>query len=359
MLAVANQLLVRDYSQAVAAEHGPGQRVRPSRDGECGSPRGSWACCPPGAHWHLRQQAALGWQAHAARRAHASAGSSKYRSARLFAGDVDGRYAALYRPTGRRRRHLRRLDPDKPSGLSSRQHRVELAADLEFAMSAGRLEAMLREAAKRMSKVDLMPPNGDLVLSRVMASPRNKDAAVLTDVSFIVDPGRGPRGGRSQWRRQVVVGPRADRRVGWSRGAVTSTATTCRIGTRTARPLRRLCAAGRRALPSTVADNIARFDEPSEARDAATSRGSARRRDTGHHPAPAQGFNTRLGPDGHTCPADSASVWPWRGRSMARPSFWCWTSRIPIWTPRARRASGAPSGQCGRSGPSSSSSPTA
>ena len=48
------------------------------------------------------------------------------------------------------------------------------------------------------------------------------------------------------------------------------------------------------------------------------------------------GFETLLGPGGSASPAVSGASAS-RGFCCAIPRCWCWTSRPPVWTPRARR----------------------
>jgi PrtD family type I secretion system ABC transporter len=57
-------------------------------------------------------------------------------------------------------------------------------------LAANRIDLLLREHAKIGEKVPLPTPNGPLVVSRVAAAPRNRDAMTLSDVSFTAHPGQ-------------------------------------------------------------------------------------------------------------------------------------------------------------------------
>ncbi len=168
-------------------------------------------------------------------------------------------------------------------------------------MSVERLNMMLEQAAKRVQKVSLPRPAGALVVSRVAAAPRNRDQAVLTDISFSVEPGRvvgvvGASGAGKSSLARVLVGA-------WSplRGSISLDGNDIshwdqdELGRHIGYVPQDV-----ELLSGSVAENISRFD--------------ARGLDTDSQVVAAvrlagvqdiivklpEGLNTKLGPDGHT-----------------------------------------------------------
>lgn len=168
-------------------------------------------------------------------------------------------------------------------------------------MAAERINMMLEQASKRVPKVALPRPEGALVVSRVAAAPRNKDRAVLTDISFSVEPGRvvgvvGASGAGKSSLARVLVGA-------WStlRGSISLDGHDISHWDQDA--------LGRHIgyvpqdvelLSGSVAENISRFDPGGPDTD---SRVVAAVRLAGVQDIIVKlpdGLNTKLGPDGHT-----------------------------------------------------------
>jgi PrtD family type I secretion system ABC transporter len=167
-------------------------------------------------------------------------------------------------------------------------------------ISAERLELMLAETARRTARVSLPRPDGALVVSRVSASPQNRDVVVISDVSFTVGPGQvvgvvGASGAGKSSLGRVLVGA-------WrlTRGSVTLAGHEIahwdqdQLGDHVGYVPQDV-----EMLPGTVAQNIARFEEPGldtdqrviEAVNLANIKDIVARL--------PHGLNTRLGPDGH------------------------------------------------------------
>jgi PrtD family type I secretion system ABC transporter len=168
-------------------------------------------------------------------------------------------------------------------------------------MSVERLDKLLKEAGERSSKIALPEPNGPLVVSRIVATPSDRDNVVLADVSFAAPPGSitavvGSSGAGKSSLAKVLVG-------GWNlrKGAITldghdlSHWDQDRLGRYVGYVPQEVV-----LLPGTLAENIARFEPPSEERDARIIEAV---RIAGIQDIVAKlsdGLNTRIGPDGHT-----------------------------------------------------------
>jgi PrtD family type I secretion system ABC transporter len=168
-------------------------------------------------------------------------------------------------------------------------------------MSVERINMMLEQASKRAPKVSLPRPEGALMVSRVAAAPRNRDQAVLTDISFSVEPGRvvgvvGASGAGKSSLARVLVGA-------WSplRGSISldghdiSHWDQDELGRHIGYVPQDV-----ELLSGTVAENIARFEPRGPDTD---SKVVAAVRLAGVQDIIVklpEGLNTRLGPDGHT-----------------------------------------------------------
>ena len=169
-----------------------------------------------------------------------------------------------------------------------------------FRISTGRVESMLQEAEKRIKKVTLPMPEGPLIVSRVFAAPRNRDVAILNDVSFALEPGQslgivGASGAGKSSLARVLVGA-------WTvqKGSITLDGNDLShwdqdlLGRHIGYVPQDV-----ELLPGTVAENIARFDADSDVRDAAlleAIRVAGLQEVIQRLP---DGLNTKLGPDGH------------------------------------------------------------
>lgn len=171
----------------------------------------------------------------------------------------------------------------------------------QVAMSVDRLDAMLREAARRTPRVALPTPTGSLVVSRVVATPRNRDLMVLSDVSFAVEPGNvvavvGPSGaGKSSLARVLVGAWPALKGSILLDGNELSHWDADQLGRHIGYVPQDV-----ELLPGTLAENIARFEPLGEGVDAKLIEAvklAAIQDIVGRLP---DGLNTRLGPDGHT-----------------------------------------------------------
>lgn len=170
-----------------------------------------------------------------------------------------------------------------------------------FYVSAGRVELLLQEAQKRIRKVTLPMPEGPLVVSHVVAAPRNRDMAILHDISFSLEPGQslgvvGASGAGKSSLARVLVGA-------WSiqKGLVSLDGNDIshwdqdQLGRYVGYVPQDV-----ELLPGTVADNIARFEAESDARDKAVLDATRLARLQDIVQRLPDGLNTKLGPDGHT-----------------------------------------------------------
>ena len=169
------------------------------------------------------------------------------------------------------------------------------------AASAGRINEMLGETARYSRKIALPVPDGPLVLSRVAASPQNKDFMILSDISFAVEPGRvvgvvGSSGaGKSSLGRVLVGAWRIARGSISLDGHELSHWDQDQLGLLVGYVPQDI-----ELLPGTVAENIARFatlDADTEQKVIDAVRLAGVQDIVGKLP---DGLNTRLGPDGHT-----------------------------------------------------------
>lgn len=169
------------------------------------------------------------------------------------------------------------------------------------ALAADRIDRMLAESAKITPKIALPTPNGPLVVSRVSASPRDRDMMTLTDVSFSANPGQivavvGPSGAGKSTLARVLVGAWPVRRgsilldghelAHWDQDELGR-----HIG---------YVEQDTGLLPGTVAQNISRFDPPGaevNAKLIAAIKLASVQDIISKLP---NGLNTLLGPGGHT-----------------------------------------------------------
>jgi ABC-type protease/lipase transport system fused ATPase/permease subunit len=165
----------------------------------------------------------------------------------------------------------------------------------------GRIEAILREGEKRSEKVALPAPDGPLVVNRVMAGPRNRETPILTDVTFTVEPGRvcgvvGASGSGKTALARILVGAWDVRKGSVSLGGhELSHWEQDELGRYIGYVPQEVD-----LMPGTVADNIARFEEASAERDAALIEAANLANIQDIVQRLPDGFNTKLGPDGHT-----------------------------------------------------------
>lgn len=166
-------------------------------------------------------------------------------------------------------------------------------------LSGDRLDTMLREASLKTPKVALPTPAGPLVVSRVSAAPRNRDALTISDISFTVEPGQivgvvGASGAGKSTLAKVLVGA-------WpaKRGSITLDGHELahwdqdQLGQHIGYVSQDI-----ELLPGTIAENVSRF-EP-------RTNDSIRKLIDAIRAASVQdiiarlpdGLNTRMGPDG-------------------------------------------------------------
>jgi PrtD family type I secretion system ABC transporter len=168
------------------------------------------------------------------------------------------------------------------------------------ALASQRIEQMLREAAKTTRRVALPAPDGPLIVSRIVAKPRNRDAAILQDVSFSVEPARvvgvvGASGAGKSSLARVLCGA-------WSlqRGSITldghelSHWDQDQLGRYIGYVPQDV-----ELFPGTVAENIARFDEAGDNVDADVVEAVSLANVQDIISRLPDGLNTKLGPDGH------------------------------------------------------------
>lgn len=167
-------------------------------------------------------------------------------------------------------------------------------------LSAGRIDELLREAAKRKPRVALPTPSGALVVSRIAATPLGSDSLVINDVSFSAEAGSiigvvGASGAGKSSLGRVLIGA-------WplARGSITLDDHEISHWDQDA--------FGRHVgyvpqdvemLPGTVAENIARFEAASAETDAKVVAAVELARVQDIIAKLPLGLNTRLGPDGY------------------------------------------------------------
>lgn len=170
-----------------------------------------------------------------------------------------------------------------------------------FRLSMSRIDVLLQEAAKLPRKVPLAPPSGPLVVSRVAAAPHGRTAPVLTDISFSLQPGQalgvvGPSGAGKSSLARVLTGawPVQKGSINLD-GSELSHWDQDQLGRQIGYVPQDV-----ELLPASLADNIARFDAPDEARDKALHEAIRLAGVQDIVQRLPEGLNTRLGPDGHT-----------------------------------------------------------
>jgi PrtD family type I secretion system ABC transporter len=300
ILAVLSQVLVRDdtkrsiQSSTRAAEFG--RAVMGSAE-----PARVMGMLPSlVASWSARQQSALGWHAAAARRSAVVANLITLSrhiyvpimltvGTLLYLNEVVGA-GVIFAASVLTSRAIQPID-----NLASNWRQF-----WNFYISAGRVELMLQEAAKKTRKVTLSVPNGPLNVSHVVAAPRNRDRAVLSDISFALERGQslgvvGASGAGKSSLARVLVGA-------WTvqKGSVSLDGND--IAHWDQDQLGRYIGyvpQDVELLPGTVAENIARFADESEARDSAVLAATRLAGLQEIVQSLPDGLNTRLGPDGH------------------------------------------------------------
>jgi PrtD family type I secretion system ABC transporter len=253
------------------------------------------------AAWHVRQRAALGWNSAAEKRAAMVSAAIKF---------LRHTYLPIMLTVGT----LLYLNEDVGAGIifaaSVLTARAVYPVDgiasnwrqfWNFRLSMSRVDVLLREAAKLSDKVPLAPPNGPLVVSRLAAAPHNRSVPVLTDISFSLQPGQalgvvGPSGAGKSSLARVLVGAWPVQKGSISLdGNELSHWDQDQLGRQIGYVPQDV-----ELLPATVADNIARFDSPDEARDKALHEAIRVAGVQDIIQRLPEGLNTKLGPDGHT-----------------------------------------------------------
>lgn len=167
-------------------------------------------------------------------------------------------------------------------------------------MSAGRIDQLLREAARRRPRVALPAPSGALVVSRIAAAPLGQEMLVISDVSFSTEAGSivgvvGASGAGKSSLGRVLIGA-------WplARGSITLDGHEISHWDQDA--------FGRHVgyvpqdvemLSGTVAENIARFEPQGAETDTKVVAAVELARVQDIVAKLPHGLNTRLGPDGH------------------------------------------------------------
>ncbi len=168
-------------------------------------------------------------------------------------------------------------------------------------MSMERIDRLLREAGQRAEKVALPAPDGPLVVSRIVATPAERDNVVLADVSFVARPGTitavvGSSGSGKSSLAKVLVGAWAVRK-----GSVTLDGHDLthwdqdQLGRHIGYVPQDVV-----LLPGTLAENIARFEPADEDRDRRVVEAVRLARIQDIVAKLPEGLNTRIGSDGHT-----------------------------------------------------------
>jgi PrtD family type I secretion system ABC transporter len=167
-------------------------------------------------------------------------------------------------------------------------------------LSAGRIDKLLREDARRTPRVQLPAPAGALVVSRIAATPLGRDNVVINDVSFSVDAGSivgvvGASGAGKSSLGRVLIGA-------WPllRGSIVLDGHDIAHWDQDA--LGRFIGYVPQdvdMLPGTIAENIARFEEASPETDAKVIAAVDLAGIQDIIAKLPHGLNTKLGPDGH------------------------------------------------------------
>jgi PrtD family type I secretion system ABC transporter len=168
-------------------------------------------------------------------------------------------------------------------------------------MSLDRIDRLLREAGQRVEKVALPAPDGPLVVSRIVATPSDRDNVVLADISFVAKPGSitavvGSSGAGKSSLAKVLVGA-----WGVRKGSITLDGHDLthwdqdRLGRHIGYMPQDVL-----LLPGTLAENIARFEPADEERDRKIVEAVKVAGIQDIVTKLPEGLNTRVGPDGHT-----------------------------------------------------------
>ncbi|QCI66241.1 type I secretion system permease/ATPase [Phreatobacter stygius] len=168
-------------------------------------------------------------------------------------------------------------------------------------MSIDRIDRLLREAGPSRVKVTLPVPDGPLQVSRIVATPSDRDNIILTDVSFVVNPGSitavvGSSGAGKSSLAKVLVGA-------WSvrKGTITLDGHDLthwdqdQLGRHIGYVPQDVV-----LLPGTLAENIARFDPLGGETDRKIIEAVKIAGIQDIVSKLPDGLNTKIGPNGHT-----------------------------------------------------------
>ncbi len=251
--------------------------------------------------WHGLHQAMLGWQMAGSKRTDVVAGIIKFvRNSQMMTTAAIATILFLQGEIGQIgimiafTIMLRALQPIDALVSNWRSFTI-------FSGSLRRLDDLLRASAQETEKVKLPAPLGTLTVSRVFAAPPGSDKLVLNDISFELGQGRvlgviGPSGAGKSCLARILVGIWRPRRG------------TVSLGDTDLAHWRQDDLGAHLGyvpqdvdlLPGTAAENIARFDpdatENSEKLIDACERAGIQDFIKGL----PEGFNTLLGPGGHT-----------------------------------------------------------
>ena len=265
--------------------------------------------------------------------------------------DVEGaaHAAAVRHPRGRRlagdqsaidrRHHHRRLDPRRRARWrrSISPSPTGAASSPRGKAGSGCRSLLGAPAAADPRRCRCKPPAKTLVVQNAAVAPPGEQKIVCQDVNFSLDAGKalgviGPTAsGKSSLARMLVgvwTPVRGSVRLdGASLDQWSPEALGRHIG---------YLPQDVELFPGTVAQNIARFEDPPDAGGRARRR-AGRRRPRSHRQSAAKATRPMSATTAARCRPARRSASRWRARSIAIRSWSCSTSRIPISTPKATK----------------------
>jgi PrtD family type I secretion system ABC transporter len=298
VLTTVNQLITRSVSRAAAEAYGESQQFAAAVNRTADAARAMGMLPDVGRRWARLHRTMLGWQSAAYRRAGVVAGILKFfRTGQQVIILTVGALLYLEQSIS-----MGTMFAAMIVGMRALQPVDAVAAGWRsiwnFSASVDRLNQLLAGDQDESSRMQLPRPSGALSVDRVVLTPPGQETILLNDVSFDLMAGRvlgvvGPSGAGKSCLARLLVGVWLPRR-----GSVALDGhdlphwNSDQLGRFIGYVPQEV-----ELLPGTVAENIARFRSDADHESVIRAAELAGIEDLIQ--GLPQGYNTRLGPDGH------------------------------------------------------------